>query len=154
MKPFQKLVLRVLPGFPNTRQTIKAYGLGLSSVFSCLETPVKHSHSFLKYYINNLWLGIETEWFAQLKNNWLLSMHLSVIIYRFLFKEDKVCVVYLFTWHDLLNNDGGQPLSRGRVTPGKYCLVTASIISYFQDILCLCFKMSLPTKMTLICMTK
>ena len=29
-------------------------GLGLSSVFSCLETPVKHSHSFLKYHFKNL----------------------------------------------------------------------------------------------------
>ena len=27
------------------------YGLVLSSVFSCLETPMKHSHSFLKYYV-------------------------------------------------------------------------------------------------------
>ena len=26
-------------------------GLGFSSVFSCLETSVKHSHSFLKYYL-------------------------------------------------------------------------------------------------------
>ena len=29
-------------------------GLGLSSLFSCVETPVKHSHSFLKYYLLHL----------------------------------------------------------------------------------------------------
>ena len=31
-------------------------GLGLSSVFSSLETPVKHSHSFLKYYVKHFFV--------------------------------------------------------------------------------------------------
>ena len=52
-KRFQKLVPRVLSGFPNTRKLMKArgrsfsrkpvkVGLVLSSVISCLETPMKH----------------------------------------------------------------------------------------------------------------
>ena len=33
-------------------------GLGLSSVFSCLETSLKHSHSFLKYYVYYLPMSV------------------------------------------------------------------------------------------------
>ena len=34
----------------NNTEKHSAYGIVLSSVFSCLETPMKHSHFFLKYY--------------------------------------------------------------------------------------------------------
>ena len=41
---FQKRVLHVLPGFPNTRKLMKARGRRPRAfiVFKCLETPVKH----------------------------------------------------------------------------------------------------------------
>ena len=41
---FQKLVLRVSSGFPNTRKLMKALGLRPRAfiVFECLETPMKH----------------------------------------------------------------------------------------------------------------
>ena len=39
-------------------------GLGVSSVFSCLETSVKHSHSFLKYHFSH---AFEMEnWFCRI----------------------------------------------------------------------------------------
>ena len=51
-KPFHKLDLCVSLGFPNTRkQKHEAKGSVLSSVFSCLETLMKHSPSFMNYYI-------------------------------------------------------------------------------------------------------
>ena len=52
-KPFHKLKLRVSSGFPNTPKQLKdsAFGLVLSSVFSCLETLMKHSSSFMKHFI-------------------------------------------------------------------------------------------------------
>ena len=43
-------------------------GLGLSSVNSCLETSVKHSHSFLKYYLKNAWLP--PIFFLDFNNTW------------------------------------------------------------------------------------
>ena len=66
-KLFQKLVFRVSSGFPNTRKTI--------SFFSCLETPMKHSHSFLKYYVIYMY------------NNTLDKIRISfddILFYRFL----------------------------------------------------------------------
>ena len=38
---------------PENNKSLRPNGLGLSSVFSCVETPVKHSHSFFKYYVIN-----------------------------------------------------------------------------------------------------
>ena len=52
-KPFHKLELRVSSGFPNTPKQWKhsAFGLVLSSAFSCLEILMKHPPSFMKYDI-------------------------------------------------------------------------------------------------------
>ena len=48
-------------GISKHSKTIKALDPALSSVFSCLETPVKHSHSFLKYYTNNVLIFSPTD---------------------------------------------------------------------------------------------
>ena len=54
-KSCQKLVLRVSSGVPNTSKQEKhsACGLVLSSVSRCLEPLMKHSHSFLTYYMKS-----------------------------------------------------------------------------------------------------
>ena len=38
---------------PENNKSLRPNGLALSSVFSCVETPVKYSHSFFKYYVIN-----------------------------------------------------------------------------------------------------
>ena len=38
---------------PENNKSLLPRGLGLSSVFSCVETPVKHLHSLFKYYVIN-----------------------------------------------------------------------------------------------------
>ena len=58
---FNNFISSLLLNFSFDREAIsqnlvlenKTVGLVLSSVFSCLETPVKHLHSFLKYYIKS-----------------------------------------------------------------------------------------------------
>ena len=55
-RPFQKLVLCVLQRGLLTLENNKSHPpncLGPSSIFSWLETPVKHSHSVLKYYFTH-----------------------------------------------------------------------------------------------------
>ena len=56
-EPFHKLELHVSSGFSNTRKQQKhsAFGLVLSSAFSCLETLMKHSPSLMKYCIFTVW---------------------------------------------------------------------------------------------------
>ena len=57
-EPFHKLELHVSSGFSNTRKQKKkhsAFGLVLSSAFSCLETLMKHSPSLMKYCIFTVW---------------------------------------------------------------------------------------------------
>ena len=59
-KPFLKLGLRVSPGFPktikleNNKSRHSAFSLVLSSVFSCLESLMKHSPSVMKYYFKRV----------------------------------------------------------------------------------------------------
>ena len=51
-KTCQKLGLRASSRVPNTSKQMKALGL-LTSVSRCLEPMMKHSPSFLTYYVNN-----------------------------------------------------------------------------------------------------
>ena len=83
-KRFQKLVPRVSSGFPNTRKLVKALGLPglvLSSIFSCLETPMKHSHSFLKYHLKTIPLAFVGYEMIDLK---LTRQHIIFIDYGIL----------------------------------------------------------------------
>ena len=56
-EPFHKLKLHVSSGFSNTwkQQKHSAFGLVLSSAFSCLKTLMKHSPSLMKYCIFTVW---------------------------------------------------------------------------------------------------
>ena len=64
---------RVSSRFPNTRNN-KSNRLVLSSVFSCLEIVMKHSYSFLKWYMQNWKVYFCKTWWKILvsKRSWML----------------------------------------------------------------------------------
>ena len=79
-------------------KTIKAlsrYGLGLSSVFSCVETPVKPSRSFLKYYVKC----------CLVKFAWLcsLSIHFPTLIYFNINNDITFIVTMKYTQHTCIS---------------------------------------------------
>ena len=79
-------------------KTIKAlsrYGLGLSSVFSCVETPVKPSRSFLKYYVKC----------CLVKFPWLssLSIHFPTLIYFSINNDITFIVTMKYTQHTCIS---------------------------------------------------
>ena len=76
-------------------KALSRYGLGLSSVFSCVETPVKPSHSFLKYYVKC----------CLVKFAWLssLSMHFPTLIYFNINNDITFIVTMKYTQHTCIS---------------------------------------------------
>ena len=76
-------------------KALSRYGLGLSSVFSCVETPVKPSRSFLKYYVKC----------CLVKFAWLssLSIHFPTLIYFNINNDITFIVTMKYTQHTCIS---------------------------------------------------
>ena len=95
---FKNLCFMFYLCFQTLQKTIKAlsrYGLGRSSVFSCVETPVKHSRSFLKYYVKC----------CLVKFPWLssLSIHFPTLIYFNINNDITFIVTVKYTQHTCIS---------------------------------------------------
>ena len=81
---------------PENNKSLLPRGLGLSSVFSCVETPVKHLHSLFKYYVINF--SIRSFCFQRCceDNVDAIINNVDIVVFWFILFRFVFCLIFSF----------------------------------------------------------